>query len=149
MIGYKILLPQGRSIRTASGAVHYDLPKDGKPGAWQTIPGNGAYVAHFAGLFSAGVEVRNAILVEVECREEVKDTGAPEGVRTWRKVRILRVTCAPLEADYKAKCAPLDADYEAKLAPLDAWAARRHTAMMRREFFAARDVAPGEKEEGR
>ncbi|MFH1569793.1 MAG: hypothetical protein ABIL09_17485 [Gemmatimonadota bacterium] len=91
MIGHKLLREDGSSLRE-EGRVRYPLPADGAPGEWVTVPGNGAYVAHTGGLLSGGY---GPLAVEMECEEEVVAAGPPEGIRCWRRVRVLRAGWPP------------------------------------------------------
>ena len=135
-IGYKILRANGSSLTADHGVVEYALPVNGDPGPWQDVPGNGAYVAMFGGLFSASTTDHDgAILAECECVNPSGLGRPPEGVTTYCNIRILRTTSAPLDADYWAKRDTLYADYRAKRDTLDAAATEAHTAMMRREYF--------------
>ena len=86
MIGYKLLTADGESLRT-DGRIRYPLPRDGEPGEWIAVPGNGAYVAHTDDLMAGGA---GPLAAELECDDEISDTTPPTGVRTWRRVRILR-----------------------------------------------------------
>ena len=81
MKGYKFLRADGSSLRE-EGRVQYDLS-----GAWQTVGGNGCYLAHTGGLLASGV---GPLVAELEGEGEVFGTCPPEGVRTWRRVRVLR-----------------------------------------------------------
>jgi hypothetical protein len=88
VIGYK-LLEGDHSLTSTYGVVTY--PADGE---WHEVPGHGAYVAVSGGLYSAGGTSgdQQLVLVELECRDEVRDVSPkpPEGVRCFRRVRRSR-----------------------------------------------------------
>ena len=92
MIGYKMLTSNGRSLSDKYGEAWYPLPANGQPGAWITVPGNGAYVTELGGdLFAGGI---GDIFVEMECEEQVQIESwlkPPYGVTCWRRVRVLRI----------------------------------------------------------
>ena len=86
VVGCKLLRLDGRSL---NGRVQYDLS-----GAWQEVPGNGAYVAVTGGLTTGGTGEQ---LVWLECREPT-GAKAPEGVVTYRQARVIAACperCAP------------------------------------------------------
>jgi hypothetical protein len=77
VIGCKFLRADGTSL---NGQYKYDLS-----GKWNTVPGNGSYVAVTGGLTLAGI---GDILVYLECDEPV-DFGWYFGVQCFRKVRVI------------------------------------------------------------
>lgn len=80
MIGYKLLTTDLKSVSTEYGQVQYGLD-------WQTVPGNGAYVAHTPhGLLRGGY---GPVLAEMEYADP---TGvvADGHVTTARRVRVIR-----------------------------------------------------------
>jgi hypothetical protein len=76
IIGCKLLRTDGHAL---NGQYHYDLS-----GAWNAVPGNGAYVAVEGGL-AMGDERQ---LVYLECAEPT-GARAPNGVQCFRRVRIV------------------------------------------------------------
>ena len=86
VIGYKLFKVDGTSL---NGEFKYDLPKNGKPGKWHKVPGNGSYVADLGGdLFAGGC---GDVVAKVECKSEVKNINTPYKVRCWRNVRIIEI----------------------------------------------------------
>ena len=77
IVGCKLLGANGSSLRERE-RVWYTTE-------WQTIPGNGAYVAVTSGLTEGGY---GPMLVYLEC-EEPTGAVAPEGVVCFRRVRII------------------------------------------------------------
>ena len=117
MIGYKLVQKDGFSL---NGKFKYILDQ---PDLVQEIPGNGAYVAHFGNLFSGKRFLpEELVLIEIEGieGEELVGFGPPFGVKTWKKIKILRINeKAVTQADYDDKMVPLRNEYEAKLDPID------------------------------
>jgi len=120
MIGYKLLTAEGRSLSMMYGGVYYDLS-----GAWQEIPGCGAYLGlTIPGLLRGGF---GPLLVECEYAEP---TGALDDgeVITARRVRIqrsvlidewafVRVACRTVRVDLSNQVLP--ATMEAYLLAID------------------------------
>jgi len=83
--GAKLLRPDHTSIGDEYGRVQYRY-------GWQTIPGNGAYIAVTGGADAADVPA-DAVIRWFECdpASEIKpDDSPPFGVRCFRRVRMLR-----------------------------------------------------------
>jgi len=78
VFGAKLLRSDGTSL---NGKYKYDLS-----GAWNKVPGNGAYVAVTDGLTAGG---NGPLLAWLECEEEVAGTEVPTGVKCFRRVRVL------------------------------------------------------------
>jgi hypothetical protein len=79
--GLKILQRDRTSL---NGQFRY-APK----GKWNTVPGNGSYVAITGGLWSNGFPPADARYWVVEC-EEPTLAFTPRGVECYRRVRLLR-----------------------------------------------------------
>jgi hypothetical protein len=77
VVGCKLLKRDGTSL---NGKYRYSLD-----GAWNTVPGDGAYVAVSGGLTLAGEGQK---LVYLECRGPTR-VAAPDGVRCFRHVRVI------------------------------------------------------------
>jgi hypothetical protein len=79
-VGCKLLRADGTSL---NGRYRYNLD-----GEWNTVPGNGAYVAVTGELTLAGIPGKDDILVYLEC-EEPTGVVASGGVRCFRHVRVI------------------------------------------------------------
>ena len=93
VVGCKLLRLDGRSL---NGRVQYDLS-----GAWQEVPGNGAYVAVTGGLTAGGEGER---LVWLECREPT-GAEAPAGVVTYRWVRVVAACSERVTPEWRGEVA--------------------------------------------
>jgi hypothetical protein len=83
--GVKILKPDGQSL---NGKYTYDLS-----GAWNVVPGNGAYVAVSGGEDRASIPSAR-LVVALECEEELAEDN---GVNCYRRVRVVPLddSCSP------------------------------------------------------
>jgi len=91
-IGCKLLKADGTSL---NGQYRYER------GRWQTVPGNGAYIAVTAGLTVGGT---GPVLAYFEC---AKPTGAPApyGVQTYRRVRWISDAPDRISPELRGECA--------------------------------------------
>jgi len=91
-IGCKLLQEDGTSL---NGQYRYER------GRWQTVPGNGAYIAVTAGLTVGGT---GPVLAYFEC---AKPTGAPApyGVQTYRRVRWISDSPDRISPELRGECA--------------------------------------------
>ena len=92
IVGCKLLKADGTSL---NGKFQY------LRGRWQTVPGNGAYIAVTAGLTAGGT---GPVLAYFECAEPT-GADAPPGVQTYRRVRWIADAPDRISPDLRGLCA--------------------------------------------
>ena len=92
IVGCKLLKADGTSL---NGKFQY------LRGRWQTVPGNGAYIAVTAGLTAGG---KGPVLAYFECAEPT-GADAPPGVQTYRRVRWIADAPDRISPDLRGWCA--------------------------------------------
>lgn len=122
VIGLKSLRQDYTSLSDKYGRVRYS------PGEYVTVPGNGAYAAHPRGLWSsiwgANYSLAAVRYVAVACVDEVPVAALPDGVRCWRRVKVLgRASAEQLAAAVLAspEDALLAGQYLAHDVPAEVW----------------------------
>lgn len=122
-------LNNGRSL---NGKIEYPLNQ------WIEVPGNGAYIAHTRGLWSAGK--KGAEYALFECGGEVVGIDTPKGVKCWRWVK--RIKNDGLLGQYLDACAALN-PWAALMYAADKLRPERLDACAEAEPWAALKCAAG------